>query len=500
MLQKRIVACLLAVSLLCGCNAEKNEDGSHLSGETKPAISTQVQSEAEKTPLILAVGRNFAETNPLQLRDEASLAVLPLLYETLVSVDDTYHWQSELAEEIEQDGLEYIVTLKEAVFSDGSEVRASDVVNSMEYAKMEGSPWSDELSIVMECSALTSRKVQIILSEQHPDFENLLTFPIIEEKNDGSWLGSGQYVLNSENKDMLLLEPNPTKEKAPSAETIELKQLPNTETLYDSLKIGSISCIFDDLSSGEAMKLSARSQVVEIGHLLFLGVNGKDGLMSEAAVRKAIHGIVDRQLLADRVYASRATATVIPFHPNYYRVDDDAFNALSREEAQKLLQDCGLIKNAEGFYGNEEQQSLRLLYNSENPYRLQTAEMLQQELEGISLKLELVGLPYSEYMAALEDGDFDLYLGELAIDASMDISRLVEQGNGYGYGCVNGSSVQQVYRSYQRGMASADLFLSVYHQNLPAIPLLYRQGLVIFQENVEDVIYSNPVEAFAIVE
>jgi len=37
----------------------------------------------------------------------------------------------------------------------------------------------------------------------------------------------------------------------------------------------------------------------------------------------------------------------------------------------------------------------------------------------------------------------------------------------------------------------------VYQQNMPAIPLLYRQGLVVCEEYVKADILSNPAEAFA---
>ena len=495
--RKRITAFLLSVLLLTGCAANKEKSEQEAPVKSEAVVSVQSENKAKETELVLAVGRDFVDTLPYQLKDEASLAVLPLMYESLVTVDETYHWQPELAAEIQQDGLEYTIILRDAVFSDGSEVRASDVVNSMNYARSVGSPWAEELAIVADCVTLTADKVQIVLTEAHQDFENLLTFPIIEEKNDGTWLGSGQYVLNNENAASPYLEVNPNAETIPSVEQIQLNVLPNTETLYDTLRIGSISALFDDLSSGEAMKLSERSSAVEIGHLLFLGVNNEEGLMADAAVRRTVSGIIDRQLLTDRVYASRATAASTPFHPKYYRLEQEEKAALNTETAVKQLEDAGLIKDAEGYFGSEEQSVLRLLYNSENVYRLQTAEMIAQQLEGISLKLELVGLPYADYMEALQEGEFDLYLGELAIDESMDISRLIEAGVGYGYGCLPENSVQQVYTSYQQGAASLSLFLSVYQQNMPAIPLLYRQGLVICEEYVKADILSNPAEAFA---
>ena len=497
MKRKGIMACLLVMLLLSACAEEEAGENQTTVEENLPVVSLPEEKEEKETPLILAVGRNFSTTLPYYLNDEASLEVLPLIYDSLVTVDETYHWQPDLAAEIQQDGLDYTIILQDAVFSDGSEVRASDIVNSMNYARSEGSAWAEELSIVADCVTLTADKVRVTLTEPHQDFENLLTFPIIEEKNDGSWFGSGQYVLNSEKEGFLYLELNPYAEEASSLENIQLNVLSNTDTLYDNLRIGSISCLFDDLSSGEAMKLSRSSSAVEIGHLLFLGVNNEKGLMENAAVRRTISGIIDRQLLVDRVYASKATETFTPFHPNYYRLKPDSKNALNTETAIQQLKDAGLVKNTEGYFGSEEQNELKLIYNSDNVYRLQTAEMLQQQLESISLKLELVGLPYAEYMETLDKGDFDLYLGELAIDESMDISRLIEQGEGYGYDCVEGNSVQQVYSSYQQGNAPLSLFVDVYQQNLPVITLLSRQGLIIYEENVQVTVHSNPAEAFA---
>lgn len=498
---KRILAAALAALLLfSSCTAQEENSREEVQEETVAVQSSSVNDDKKETELVLAVGRDFAFIHPSQMEDEASKAIVPLLYENLVSLGDDYHWQSELAESIEQDGLTYTVTLRDAVFSDGSTVRAADVVNSMMRAREEGSNWASRLSIVEDCAVLTANMVRITLTEHRQDFENLLTFPIAKEQNDGSCLGSGQYLLGLTESGEQVLKLNPNfSGSGKGPDKIGLKELPNSDSLYDSLRIGSISCLFDDLSSGEAMKLSEKMEVVEIGHLVFLGVNGEEGLMAQTAVRKAVSAAVNRQMLVDRVYASRSTATDTPLHPSYYRVQDVKETELSYEEARQLLLDAGLMPNAEGYFGTEEQQTLRLLYNSENSYRQQTAEMLLQQMNNIGLQIELLGLPYNEYMSVLKDGDFDLYLGELAIDESMDIRRLIEPGENYGFGCTAGNSVLQVYNSYQQGMASAELFLTVFQQNLPAIPLLYRQGLIVYDEDVTAAMESAPGTAFAAV-
>lgn len=498
-MKKRDLAALMAAMLLLvACAGETTEENEAVL-PTEPSIEQPVSAEAAaEVPLVLACGRELGEVHPAKLQDVSS-SLVPLLYESLVSVDNSYRWSGELAEEITQNGLNYTVVLREAVFSDGSTVRAADVVNSMEAAMEEGSLWQNELSIVEDCVVLTANMIRITVTELRPDFENLLTFPVVKVQNNGNYLGSGQYVLNREDSDRPFLEQNPNFHGAVSGpETIALNRQPNSDTLYDSLRIGRISCLFDDLSSGEAMNLSENSQIAEIGHLVFLGANGQKGIMADAGVRRAVSVSIDRQLLVDRVYASKAVATETPFHPNYYRMEGYSLPTLSMDGARQLLEAAGLAKNQEGYYSNEEQSSLRLLYNSENAYRFQAAELIQQQLGALGLLAELVPLNYEDYMAALKDGDFDLYLGELAIDASMDVRRLFQQGEGYGYGSVS-STLDNIYASYQQGNAKAELVAGVYWQQMPAIPLLYRQGTVIYHEQVAETMESLPGQPFATV-
>ena len=213
-------------------------------------------------------------------------------------------------------------------------------------------------------------------------------------------------------------------------------------------------------------------------------------------MRRAISCAINRQVLVDRVYASKATAATTPFHPAYYQIEGHQDEEMSTDEINKLLEAAGLVKNAQGFYATEEQSDLILLYNSENPYRPQTAELLRQQLAGIGLEIRLSGLPYQEYMTALEKGEYDLYLGELAIDESMDIRKLLYRGADYGFG-VSDNSVSAVYEAFQQGSASAELFLSVYQQNMPAIPLLYRQGLIVYGSGVQVRFSPSPGQAFS---
>lgn len=481
---KRQVAALLAAMLLlaaCGTEAETEETMAETE-VVESAVSVEEKAK-ELAVLTLACGRDFGDTHPSKWED-ASEALVPLLYESLVTVDESYHWQPQLAESIEKDGLTYTITLKEAVFSDGSTVKASDVVSSLEAAKESGSQWERELSVVEECSALSAGTIRIVLNQQRQDFENLLTFPVAKLNSGGVYLGSGPYCLPEDGDGTELIQ-NPNYSGGKGPESIQLLELPNSDMLRDCLRIGKINCLYDDLSGGEAMNLSEENQAVELGNLLFLGVNCESGMMAQAEMRQAVSGAVNRQVLADRVYASKATVTTTPFHPNYYQIADYKAAEYSLEDVKALLESAGLKQNQEGYYCSEEQERLILLYNSENSYRPQTAELLRQQLATVGLDVELKGLPYEEYMAALKEGSFDLYLGELAIDASMDIRRLLNRGENYGFGISGESSGATVYEAFQQGTASAELFLTVFEKNMPTIPLLYRQGIIVYGSGVE---------------
>ncbi len=514
MRKRYIAAALAAMMILSACDNEEVLEESFAPQQESGGEEISV-TEQETTALVLACGRNFGETHPSQAAAPGE-KLLPLIYESLVELDDSYRWVGGLAEDIQQEGLSYVVTIKEAVFSDGTAITASDVANSLKAAKSGGSHWQDQLSIVDSVIVLDKNKLRIITNQQRQDFINLLNFPICNSK----YLGSGQYCLKDKDSKNLQLIKNPNYSGTVTGpETIDLLELAHGDTLLDSLKIGIISSAFDDLSSGAAVTLSDKSQTVDIGHLVFMGINCQKGIMEQSAFRRAISSAVDREFICERVYSSRAEAAYTPFHPDYYRIDDYVPTDLSLEEEQDLLEQAGLAKSNNGNYiyitmkdedkpnkkdedkepELEIQESWTLLYNSENPYRLQMAELLKQQLYDLGLKIEPVGLPYEEYMAALQEGEFDLYIGELAIDVSMNVSRLFSPGNGYGYGCTYGNGTETVYRSYQQGQSSIKLFLDVYRQNMPAVPLLYRQGIIVSKEGVEEEFVSRPGAAYGAV-
>ena len=76
--------------------------------------------------------------------------------------------------------------------------------------------------------------------------------------------------------------------------------------------------------------------------------------------------------------------------------------------------------------------ALTLLAPADNPARTAAAELLADGLENLGLSVTLDLLPWPDYLAALERGDFDLYLGEVRLTADFDLTALLAGALNYG--------------------------------------------------------------------
>jgi peptide/nickel transport system substrate-binding protein len=90
-----------------------------------------------------------------------------------------------------------------------------------------------------------------------------------------------------------------------------------------------------------------------------LGVNANRGLLSRAEFRKAVSFALNRDELVSRAFLARANATLYPFHPEFYRMENmDLTTQRSLDLAEELLDGlgwtrrCGWLPCAERIAGH----------------------------------------------------------------------------------------------------------------------------------------------------
>lgn len=474
MIQQKLMAAVCAAALaLTGCAPAPTQPMEVFSPDQTVGQSQQQpvsRLEELRIPCDLTQG-----TTPWQTTDQNTRQASNLVFDSLVRLSPAYQPQLSLAQEIStQDNQTFRITLRAGVvFSDNTPLTPQLVEQSLVQAMAEGSRYQQSLSAISSHRITEDGVLEIVLISPDQDFPNLLTFPVAKQGEQG-YLGTGRYRYLAREGQQLVLERNPSHWGEPSSiPRIRLVQLPSQEIAPYSLRIGEIDCLYSDLSGEELNALSTSSAPVELNHLVFLGVNCRRGAMQQVELRQALSAALDRQALVQTVYSAKAAPAYTPFLPTYYRLEGIAGLAEDPDQAAALLAQAG-----------EEGLTLSLLYHSGSGVKTNLAQQLAAQLGERGITLTLEGRSYTDYLAALRAGGYDLYLGELEIPDNMDLSHLLQQGEGYGYGAAPSQALTQSYSGLRAGTVPVQDFVTAFVAELPAIPLLYRQGVAAFSREL----------------
>lgn len=470
---------LTLVLLLTGCgqqpigevqafspNATIGQSGQLTQQTTQQAQQTQVQS------LRVAADYENIVASPWNCEDLNSRKAAMLLYDSPVKLTTTFDSQPALVT-VSGSGTQWTLTVREGVlFSDGSQLTAQDVDDSLTMAMAEGSYYRNQLTNIASHS-VSGSTVQVTLNTADALFANLLTFPVAK-LSGGSYVGTGRYRLSTQGEDSVTLSRNTAYwGEAASIEQIELVSLEKKDVAVYSLKLGNIDCLYIEGASSDIANLSASSYPVVSNQLLFLGANPNRTATANAAVRQAISKALDRSYLIETSLSTSAQPSNLPVHPDFSLLSAPSVETRDLQTAQQLLTDAGLT-------GEGTSLSLTLLYSTGGADRAQTANQIAAQLSEAGITVTLDGRAQEEYFAALESGSYDLYLGEILLGDDMDLSHLWTQGERYGYGV---QPSQELLTAYQTAFSTGegwDSFAQLFLQEYPLIPLAFRNGTFCF--------------------
>lgn len=485
-MKKRLCLLLAAVCALTLSGCIDRPEPEQPNTDPEPPVVSEPDTEATQSLRRFALAYSHDDTlNPFAAATEVNCQLTSLLYEGLTALDAAMEPQPLLAAAVEQtDPTHLTVTLRSgAVFSDGSAVTPADVTASFEAAKQSARYGA----LLQNVTAVREEQgnLRFTLTSADPNAAACLTFPIVkantltEEPARGP-LGSGVYRIKATDTGAKLVRNKRNKAK-PTYETVTLRHLPNTAARQYALASGDITYYFDDLSEGTNPRITGASRPIEMNALLYLGVNGTKGKLSDPTVRQALSALLDRTAVATEVYAGLATATVQPFHPSW-----GAMNKLTVPAGRDLdgaltrLDEAGC--KAEGGPRLE----LELLYSTERGDRARVADLIRTQLEGGGIAVTLTPLTEAELRDRLKSGKFDLYLGELRLTADHSLRPWLAGGDA-SYGIPRSDGAAAAYRDYLSGTAALAEFLTAFGEDLPYIPVCWRSGLAAYDRGITTV-------------
>lgn len=366
--------------------------------------------------------------NPYTCLSQENRTIFPLLYEGLFEVSPEFTATPVLCEssEMSLDEKTWKFVLRSgACFSDGSAITSSDIVASYELAGASDY-YESRFAHISSITATDVRTVTITLDTACGDLPLLLDIPIIKA-GTGSRLhptGSGAYVLATA---PLCLEPSDAwwqeKERPFGDAAVTLVAVSDSSEVRDSFELREISLVCTDPTAGTAYVYHSDYELwtCPTTVMVYLGFNCSEGVFADMQLRAGVTWLIDRETLLTEDFAGFGTVATLPASARYagydrslaarYDYDPSAFTAEIPADS-----------------------TVRLIVNAGDSSRVAAAQDIAEALREAGFAVEVSALAASAYTAALKNGEFDCYLGEIRLTADFSLEEFFKTYGSASYG------------------------------------------------------------------
>ncbi|MBQ6999248.1 MAG: ABC transporter substrate-binding protein [Clostridia bacterium] len=495
---KKVSAILLCLLLLCGCS--NNID---LIGDIPP--------DEDLTPVKGGEVRLFCDVpdtlNPIVTGYKSVGEVMYLVYDGLFRTENDFSATPVLSSGYSANAgnTQYVVRLKKSIkFHDGSDFGAEDVVATFENIRKVSSKYNVNLSNVSSCVAQSDGSVVFNLATPQSNFVNLLDFPIMPseagadayviENRYFTPIGTGKFKVETMVPHKLTLTRYEDYHgDKPYVENVSVTYVKDTSIAKYSFEAMEFDVITTDLYSWGDTSMSGdfATDEYESNRLTYLGFDCANTVLSDASVRKALSTAIDKTEIVTHVMFTHAAPAWSPVNPNAYFADNDYVHTVyERGKAKEILKSAGWLDlDGDGVldkYFDEQQLSLsfNLIVNSENDDAVRLASYLAEHMLQEGIRLNIVGLPYWQYVAAIGNGEFDMFIGRTDISNDCDVSFMLSHGSNknffrYGSSAMEGALYNIHVAEGAHGIKNAyKSFDTVFKDECPFVPLYFETDAV----------------------
>ncbi len=476
---KKILSIIL-VFVFCftlfSCDGSNNGEGEN-SGEWEYVLPTPVVDADISFPFTSA-----DEFNPYSAKSKLNRLLIPMIYESLYNSTEDGYGYPQLALSATESGKTVTVKLKQGiVFSDGTPFNAQNVKYSYNLAK-KNAYYKNQLKSISEFKVLDNFTLRFTFSDNMLMPLNALSFPIVL-KTDSEVLGTGKYLLKYLDTEPYF-EVNKNHEKySPSwNKQIALYDMSGYSSELYAFKANKISVFNDDLTSGIYENLSSKTVSLNTNSLVYAGLNMKwaGSLTSVAWVRRVLNIGINRVDIGASSFLGQTSPVTTPFKNEFYKLSGQELLEISGDlnRAINILEENGYDKfNSEGYRTDGVNVlQFSILVSTENDYKVGVAEALKKSLNTLGIKANIIKRNGEQYLKALEDGHFEIYIGEITLPSNSDLSEFfVEKGN-VSYGISD--KMKLFYDDFKNGKSSMTDFIETFYTNVPFLPLFYRKTVM----------------------
>ncbi|MCQ2418407.1 MAG: ABC transporter substrate-binding protein [Clostridia bacterium] len=427
--RRSLLALLLALLLvlsMTGC-AEKPQSQPEPPSTTAtgefPPNTEDISKPGTKTEFALAYLPEHG-FNPFSCTSLTNRTVFSLLYEGLFTVTGDLRAEPVLCANfsVSEDQMTYRLKIAPNItFSDGSPLTASDVVYSLNSAKLSDF-YAARLEHISYVSADDDRTLTIWLDEPYENLPLVLDIPVVKSstRDDQIPIGSGPYAVRKETEGISLVRnADWWQHGAPAVDVPVITMAAQTTAIEirDAFEFGEIDLVCIDPNSSNTAGYHCNYEVWDCTttNMQYLGFNLASNIFAGDELRCAVTYAINRTQIVKELMGGYAVPTSIPCVPSSPYYDNSLAEEYDYdpEQFRSALQSSGVsTKNDPGIF----------LVCSEDPGKVKIAQYIARELEGYGLYLKVNALDYKSYVKALKANQFDVYYGEVKLTANFDLS------------------------------------------------------------------------------
>ena len=485
---KRLFTLLLSLSLLlCACGTKTDEPEISYD-EDEPVV-------VDQTDDIFAINFNSQDSmNPYSTTNALNQAAGGLVYDQLIQLDDSFQPMPGLflSWTTENGAVWTFQPDTSRLFHDGHALTADDAVYSINTAR-ESTLYAARLRNITDVAVSEEGAVVVTLDRANTQFPVLLTIPVIEN-NAMSYTypsGTGPYYYEGDGTTLMAFGDYPNAKDLP-IDKIYLREYSTMEDVINAFDNSDLDLVCNDPSGESDLSFSSVSESRQFNttNLQYIAFNTASRFFSNPDYRRAFQTAIDRAY-AVSLLGDCAVASALPVHPASPYFDetlvggqgsDMSLTASALTDAKVLDYDGDGEREYLASEGSTEatELNLSLLVCSDNKQKTAVCNKLASDLTQIGVNVTVNAVPWEDYLAALNIGNFDLYYGELRLTADFDLTPLLVPGGSVNYGDVTNPIYAEAINAYLAAPSdtredACRAMLSTILDNAPILPVCFEK-------------------------
>ena len=452
-----------------------------------------------------------------------------LLEVQLNEEDGTTELVNSLAKDwsVSEDGLVYSFTLRDDVkFCDGTPMMAADVEYTFtRMFALDESVQTDFTTVIKGSQALIDGETETLegftviddynftieLEEPFAGFAAVLATPtcsimskanveeagadfgILPEKT----IGSGPYMVTEWIPNLsITLERNPYYWGEPaSAAQVAIKIYPDATSLSREFQNGNIDILdcdlIDSVIVASEYKTNYADQIVTVSRVGtdYLTMNENIEPMNDVRVRKAFQMAIDRASILEVVYGGDGVLVdgIFPYGGIGFCEENQGWLQYDPEGAKALLEEAGY---ADGF-------EMELSADADEAQRLLLLQIVQQNLEEVGIKANIVTYDHSAWLSLRKSGEMGTFSAPWTLDYN-DPSNIIDvffstvdgtKGRSLNYPdtevMARVIAARSIVDEEERMAEYAALEKKIVQEDAAWLPLFSRQHLFVVSDTIE---------------